>query len=158
SGRRRRGPARPRAPRAGVRSWPADWPGARPASPSTRPAATAVRVLGRRPRAGGRGAPPDCPLWKRRGSWPDSGRYADLALEDLARGSLRQSDLEPHVARVLVRGHPCLDVLADLFRGGPGVRLQDDGRADLLTKGGVRDPDHGGLGHRRVLVQDLLDL
>ena len=38
----------------------------------------------------------------------------------------------------------------------PGSDVHD--RADLLAQDVVGDADHGGVGHRRVLVQDGLDL
>src|SRR3954447_18160397 len=88
----------------------------------------------------------------------DSLRDLDLPLEDLARRPLGQLVDEPDLARVLVAGDLLLDVLAQLVLGDVLTILQRDRGADLFPQLGVRHAEHGGLGHRGMLVEDLLDL
>ena len=89
---------------------------------------------------------------------PGSAPAAHLAAEDLAGRALRQLVHQPDVPRVLVGGDPLLHERPQLVRRGRGARLERDRRAHLLAERVVRDPDHGRLGDRRMLVQDLLDL
>src|SRR5580692_9069332 len=86
------------------------------------------------------------------------GRDVDIALLDLAGPALGQRVHDPHVPRVLVRRDLALDEVAQLLGGGGGPRLEGHRGADLLAQGGVRQPDHGGLGDRGMLVEHLLDL
>src|SRR3954447_17209715 len=88
----------------------------------------------------------------------DSLRDLDLPLEDLAGRSLGQLVDEPDLARVLVAGDLLLDVRAQLVLGDVLAVLERDRGADLLAELLVRDADHRRLGHRGMLVEDLLDL
>src|SRR6201999_1144982 len=85
-------------------------------------------------------------------------RNSDVAFLDLAGGPLWQLLDQPYRPRVLVGGHPGLDVVAQLVDGRCGACLESDRGADLFAKGVVRDADDGGLGHVRVLVEHLFDL
>src|ERR1022692_2891465 len=80
------------------------------------------------------------------------------ATEDLAGRALGQLGHQPHLTRVLVGGDPLLHERPQLVRGRGRSRLDRDGGADLLAQLVMGDPDDSGLGDRRVLVQDLLDL
>src|SRR5262249_7483168 len=91
--------------------------------------------------------------WIARGAGP-----ATLAAEDLAGGALGQLVDQPEVAGVLVRRDPVLHVRPQFLGRGRGAGLERDGRADLLAELVVGDPDHGRLGDRGMLVEDLLDL
>ena len=62
------------------------------------------------------------------------------------------------MARVLVGGDPVADECDDLGGVGAGAGFERDRGTDLLAEALVRDAEHGGLGHRGVLVDDLLDL
>src|SRR5213080_3411170 len=85
-------------------------------------------------------------------------RDCDLPLEDLAGRPLGQLVDEPDLARVLVAGDLLLDVRAQLVLGDVLAVLERDRGADLLAELVVRDADHRRLGHRGMLVEDLLDL
>src|SRR4029078_1140648 len=82
----------------------------------------------------------------------------DLAAQDLPGRALRQLVNQPDLPRVLVGGDLVAGERAQFLRGRAGVRLQRHGRADFLAEVVVGYPDHGHLAHRRVLVQDFLDL
>src|SRR6185437_6527703 len=86
------------------------------------------------------------------------GGRPDLAAQDLPGRALGQLVDQPDLPRVLVGGDLVAGERAQFLRGRAGVGLERYGRADLLAEVVVRDPDHGHLGHRRVLVQDFLDL
>ena len=75
-------------------------------------------------------------------------RNGDVAFLDLAGGTLGQRVDEPDQARVLVSGHPLLDVVAQFFGRDRGALLEGDGGADFLAQGVVRNADDGGFGHR----------
>src|SRR5271166_2450057 len=81
-----------------------------------------------------------------------------LAAQYLAGGALRQARHQPDKPRVLVRRHLLPGECAQ-FRGrGDCAPLERHGGTDLLAEFVMQDPDHGNLGDRRVLIQDLLDL
>src|ERR1700677_5382595 len=86
------------------------------------------------------------------------GRDDDVAFLNLTGRALGERVDDPHVARVLVGRDLALDVIAEFLGGDDGTGLERHRGGDLLAQGRVRQPDDGGLGDRRVLVEDLLDL
>ena len=87
------------------------------------------------------------------------GRRLDLALEDLAGRALGELVDEPDLARVLVGGDALLDELAQLGRrvaSAPALSATAAPTSSPSSSCGIAD--HGGLAHRGVLVEDLLDL
>src|SRR5262245_20523204 len=84
---------------------------------------------------------------------------AELPLHELAVGVARKRlapdlDLDRHLEGGEARGHVGAELLLRDARAG----LHRDDRADLLAEHAVRDPDHGGIHHRRVVVERALDL
>src|SRR5262245_12478527 len=91
---------------------------------------------------------------------PPSSRLRRLyrTAQDLAGRPLGQLVAGPDMAGVLVGRDPFLHECPQLFWAGVAAGLERDRRADLLAERGIRDPDDGCLGDRRVLVERFLDL
>ena len=83
---------------------------------------------------------------------------AQLTSQDLPRDGLRQRVHDLDLPRVLVRSHSCLAERDQHLFVGRLTRPQADERLDGLATVRIGDPDHRRLEHRRMLVQDVLDL
>src|SRR2546425_5817985 len=80
------------------------------------------------------------------------------ATQDLARGRLRDGVDELDLARNLVVGEAALDEGDHVGGGQRLARLPDDERLGDLARLGMRLADHRGIGNRRMLQQERLDL
>src|ERR1019366_9039520 len=89
---------------------------------------------------------------------PEVLRRVHLAADDLAGRALRQVGHDPDIACVLIRSYPFPHEPAQFIGRRARSRLQLDGGADVLAELTMRNPDHGGLGHGRMLVEYLFDL
>ena len=83
---------------------------------------------------------------------------AQLALEDLSARVLGQLVGDDDVARGLEAGEAVAAEARDLLGGQLVAGARHDDGGDGLDPARVRDAEHGRLGHRRVRVDDLLDL
>src|SRR4051812_44530624 len=83
---------------------------------------------------------------------------ADVALEHLARTRPGQLGQELHGPRALVAGDELVAVRAELVLRDLCAGAQDDGGVHALAPPVVRDADHRGLEHGRVLAERVLDL
>src|SRR6516162_2910541 len=84
--------------------------------------------------------------------------FAQQVLLNLARHRLREAVHEAHIARHLVVGDLSATELADVLFGRPDSIAQPDASADLFTIPVVRNPHHGDIEHRRMAIEELLDL
>ena len=83
---------------------------------------------------------------------------AQLALEDLSARVLGQLVGDDDVARGLEAGEAVAAEARDLLGGQLVAGARHDDGGDGLDPARVGDAEHGRLGHRRVRVDDLLDL
>ena len=89
---------------------------------------------------------------------PPVARRAELVLQHLAHGRARQLVHERDGPRHLEAREALAAVLAKLVLGRGRARAEDDERDAGLAPALVRDADDRGLEHRRVVVEDVLDL